>query len=89
MSLLRVKQSIPPYCTARLTQGEYRVTISPSAIMTSCKLGYTQACDRAEAMAYYTNCPDDAIGTANLAFANIEAAVFPEFHFDTKAQMES
>lgn len=51
--------------TARCNAGEFRVTFTDDAMRTMCPdAGLTARRERAEELAYYTDCSDDAFGTA-------------------------
>lgn len=57
--------SLPGRCmTLRCTDGEYRVSFSIPAIQMANDCSYSDARKRNEDVAYYTNCPDDAVATA-------------------------
>jgi hypothetical protein len=59
-------RALSPVLTAKwiAASNEYRVTILHTAYMAECGLSYTAAIEKAEAVAYYTDDADDAIGTA-------------------------
>lgn len=50
--------------TVRCTDGEYRVSYAVAAIKMNTNLSHTDAVAKSEAMAYYTDCAQDAIDTA-------------------------
>jgi hypothetical protein len=51
-------------CTARFSEGEYRVSIAPTVLAYDLKLDGKAAMAKNEAIAYYTNDSEDAINTA-------------------------
>ena len=69
-----LRNSVSPYMTVKENDGEIRVSIMPTHIMDATGRHYQSACDKAEAIAYYTNDREDALATGLLMWRQFNAS---------------